>query len=365
MSAPTVPPDRTRRSRRLPERLALLRPRRRARSPRAARGPRRRPRRRAPARLAPAPTRRSTPASPRSPCSSTRRPRRRQHLRHRARRHRRHAPVDRRPRVVVHLSTELPGGLWLVEARRRSPAARTSPVARRRATTATLRDGRRPRPRGARARVRAAVAGHARRPGTEPLDVALDATAGPSATATSSATGRSAATRPCSRPSRAAPRCPARPARSRPRSSPTSSRGHRRGRSCSTPACRRSRATSCRTPSATGCPGRPPTRSTAPTSTAGRVIAVGTTVVRALESAVDRRRGSCIPSEGWTEVVITPERGVRAVDGLLTGWHEPAASHLPCSKRSPAASALELAYESAFAAGYHWHEFGDSHLLLP
>ncbi len=59
----------------------------------------------------------------------------------------------------------------------------------------------------------------------------------------------------------------------------------------------------------------------------GRVIAIGTTVVRALETVADER-GHVHPGEGWTETVITPDRGVRAVDGLLTGWHEPEASHL-------------------------------------
>ncbi len=59
----------------------------------------------------------------------------------------------------------------------------------------------------------------------------------------------------------------------------------------------------------------------------GKVIAVGTTVVRALETTVDAV-GTAHPSQGWTELVVTPERGVRAVDGLITGWHEPGASHL-------------------------------------
>ena len=59
----------------------------------------------------------------------------------------------------------------------------------------------------------------------------------------------------------------------------------------------------------------------------GRVIAVGTTVVRALETVADAG-GRCRPREGWTRLVVTPERGLRAVDGLITGWHEPEASHL-------------------------------------
>jgi S-adenosylmethionine:tRNA ribosyltransferase-isomerase len=95
-----------------------------------------------------------------------------------------------------------------------------------------------------------------------------------------------------------------------------------------------------------------------------RVIAVGTTVVRALETVTDEA-GTTHPGEGWTEVVVTPERGVRAVDGLLTGWHEPQASHLLMLEAVAGRPALELAYREALAAGYQWHEFGDSHLLLP
>jgi S-adenosylmethionine:tRNA ribosyltransferase-isomerase len=99
-------------------------------------------------------------------------------------------------------------------------------------------------------------------------------------------------------------------------------------------------------------------------ATGGRVIAVGTTVVRALESAADAH-GVVHPSSGWTELVVTPERGVRAVDGLVTGWHEPEATHLLMLEAIAGRPALELAYASAHAGGYLWHEFGDSHLLLP
>jgi S-adenosylmethionine:tRNA ribosyltransferase-isomerase len=96
----------------------------------------------------------------------------------------------------------------------------------------------------------------------------------------------------------------------------------------------------------------------------GRVIAVGTTTVRALETAADGR-GIVHPGEGWTELVVTPERGVRAVDGLLTGWHEPEATHLLMLEAIAGRPALERAYAQAHAGGYLWHEFGDSHLLLP
>jgi S-adenosylmethionine:tRNA ribosyltransferase-isomerase len=96
----------------------------------------------------------------------------------------------------------------------------------------------------------------------------------------------------------------------------------------------------------------------------GRVIAAGTTVVRALETATDAH-GVVHPASGWTELVITPERGVRAVDGLITGWHEPEATHLLMLEAIAGRPALERAYTEAHAGGYLWHEFGDSHLLLP
>jgi S-adenosylmethionine:tRNA ribosyltransferase-isomerase len=95
-----------------------------------------------------------------------------------------------------------------------------------------------------------------------------------------------------------------------------------------------------------------------------RVVAVGTTVVRALETVTDAS-GTTHPGEGWTELVVSPERGIRAVDGLVTGWHEPEASHLWMLAAVAGRRALELAYQAAFDAHYLWHEFGDSHLLLP
>jgi S-adenosylmethionine:tRNA ribosyltransferase-isomerase len=95
-----------------------------------------------------------------------------------------------------------------------------------------------------------------------------------------------------------------------------------------------------------------------------RVVAVGTTVVRALETTADER-GLAHPGHGWTDTVITPERGVRVVDGLLTGWHEPESSHLAMLEAVADRPLLERSYEAAVAAGYRWHEFGDSHLILP
>jgi S-adenosylmethionine:tRNA ribosyltransferase-isomerase len=95
----------------------------------------------------------------------------------------------------------------------------------------------------------------------------------------------------------------------------------------------------------------------------GRVVAVGTTVVRALESSVDRS-GNVIASRGWTDVVITPERGVKAVDGLLTGFHEPRASHLKMLEAIAGREHIEKVYAAALQHGYLWHEFGDLHLIV-
>ncbi|MCT4354936.1 S-adenosylmethionine:tRNA ribosyltransferase-isomerase [Streptomyces sp. Je 1-79] len=96
----------------------------------------------------------------------------------------------------------------------------------------------------------------------------------------------------------------------------------------------------------------------------GRVIAVGTTAVRALESAADGG-GVVRPESGWTELVVTPARGVRAVDGLLTGLHEPEASHLLMLEAIAGRPALHRAYTEAVQGLYLWHEFGDVHLVLP
>jgi S-adenosylmethionine:tRNA ribosyltransferase-isomerase len=96
----------------------------------------------------------------------------------------------------------------------------------------------------------------------------------------------------------------------------------------------------------------------------GRVVAVGTTVVRALESAADEH-GHVVESRSWTDLVVTPERGVRVVDGLLTGFHEPRASHLAMLEAIAGRAHLEKAYRAALDGGYLWHEFGDLHLILP
>jgi S-adenosylmethionine:tRNA ribosyltransferase-isomerase len=111
-----------------------------------------------------------------------------------------------------------------------------------------------------------------------------------------------------------------------------------------------------------------------------RVVAVGTTVVRALETVTDPH-GVSHPGEGWTELVITPERGIRAADAILTGLHEPRSTHLamlealakrtpmpPTPNRPPPLAGrdhLKVAYTQALREGYLWHEFGDLHLILP
>lgn len=95
-----------------------------------------------------------------------------------------------------------------------------------------------------------------------------------------------------------------------------------------------------------------------------RVIAVGTTVVRALESAWHAGDGRVVASHAWTDLVIGPERGVRVVDSLLTGFHEPKASHLAMLEAIAGRPHLEKAYQAALAGRYLWHEFGDLHLIL-
>ncbi len=94
------------------------------------------------------------------------------------------------------------------------------------------------------------------------------------------------------------------------------------------------------------------------------MIAVGTTVVRALESAFDLGHGEVIACHAWTDLVISPERGVHVVDSLLTGFHEPKASHLAMLEAIAGRAHLEKAYQAALQGRYLWHEFGDLHLIL-
>lgn len=95
-----------------------------------------------------------------------------------------------------------------------------------------------------------------------------------------------------------------------------------------------------------------------------RVIAVGTTVVRALETVADAD-GLAHPGEGWTTLVITPARKMRVVTGLLTGLHEPEATHLAMLRALASRAHLQNAYAEALRQRYLWHEFGDLHLILP
>ena len=100
----------------------------------------------------------------------------------------------------------------------------------------------------------------------------------------------------------------------------------------------------------------------------GRVIAVGTTVVRALETAAlaGHQAGSPVAAvTGWTSHVVTRRTGVSVVDGLLTGLHEPRSTHLWMLAAFAGDELLARCYATAIASGYRWHEFGDVHLLLP
>jgi len=96
----------------------------------------------------------------------------------------------------------------------------------------------------------------------------------------------------------------------------------------------------------------------------GRVVAVGTTATRALESAA-APDGTVHAACGWTDLVISPGRPVRVVDGLVTGWHNPEASHLLLVESVAGAELTQRAYDAAVEERYLWHEFGDSCLLLP
>jgi S-adenosylmethionine:tRNA ribosyltransferase-isomerase len=95
-----------------------------------------------------------------------------------------------------------------------------------------------------------------------------------------------------------------------------------------------------------------------------RVVAVGTTVTRALET-VAARDGTVKAGQGWTDLVLGPDRPARSVDGIVTGWHAPGASHLLLLEAVAGAPRVAAAYDAALAQRYLWHEFGDSAMLLP
>jgi S-adenosylmethionine:tRNA ribosyltransferase-isomerase len=94
-----------------------------------------------------------------------------------------------------------------------------------------------------------------------------------------------------------------------------------------------------------------------------RVVAVGTTVTRALESAAGPA-GRVHPATGWTNLVLSAAHPARTVDALITGWHEPGASHLHLLEAVAGAERVETAYRTALGTGYLWHEFGDTALLF-
>ena len=96
----------------------------------------------------------------------------------------------------------------------------------------------------------------------------------------------------------------------------------------------------------------------------GRVVAVGTTVTRALET-VAHPDGTVAEGQGWTDLVLGPDRPARVVDGLVTGWHAPGASHMLLLEAVAGPGLVRQAYDAALEARYLWHEFGDSCLLLP
>ncbi|HYK84280.1 MAG TPA: S-adenosylmethionine:tRNA ribosyltransferase-isomerase [Ktedonobacteraceae bacterium] len=95
-----------------------------------------------------------------------------------------------------------------------------------------------------------------------------------------------------------------------------------------------------------------------------RIIAVGTTVVRTLETVTDSE-GVTHAGEGWTRLIITPARGIHAVTAMLTGLHEPQATHLAMLEALAGLEHLKVTYAEALKEGYLWHEFGDLHLILP
>lgn len=105
-------------------------------------------------------------------------------------------------------------------------------------------------------------------------------------------------------------------------------------------------------------------RVTAARESGGRVVAVGTTVVRALESAA-APDGTLHAAHGWTDLVLGPRRPARTVTGLITGLHAPEASHLLLLEAVAGADLVSGAYAEAVRTGYLWHEFGDSMLFLP
>jgi S-adenosylmethionine:tRNA ribosyltransferase-isomerase len=268
-------------------------------------------------------------------------------------------------RIVVHVSTELPGGLWMVEPRRPRPGGSTSPLhlAAASPTRARLADGT--------ALVLLRPAAGSQRLWLATVDGDVDLLAA------LVAVGRpirysyvdrdwpidSYQTVFADQPGSAEM-----PSAARPFTADLTTRVIRRGIGISTITLHTgvSSLEGHELPYAERFAVPPATAAAINATRAGggHVIAVGTTVVRALESAVDTA-GTVHPASGWTDAVVTPASGVRAVDGLVSGWHEPAATHLAMLEAVAGRAALMRAYRAAWDAGYLWHEFGDSHLLLP
>ena len=191
-------------------------------------------------------------------------------------------------------------------------------------------------------------------------------TVSPSGTATSRGAGPSRCTRTCTPPSRARPRCRAPGGRSRPRSSPGSSR-----------AAWASRPIVLHTGVASLEASEPPYpehyRVSAATAhrdqrhpSRGRtVVAVGHHRGACARDGRRRPRTRCTPGAGGPTRWSHRTPGLRSVDGLLTGWHEPEASHLAMLEAVAGRALLERSYAAALKEGYLWHEFGDVHLVLP
>jgi S-adenosylmethionine:tRNA ribosyltransferase-isomerase len=95
-----------------------------------------------------------------------------------------------------------------------------------------------------------------------------------------------------------------------------------------------------------------------------RIIAIGTTAIRAIETAVNNE-GIVTPFRGNTELFIDENYTMKIADGLLTGFHEPKASHLNMLQSIGGFERINIAYKEAIKAGYYWHQFGDLHLILP
>ena len=96
----------------------------------------------------------------------------------------------------------------------------------------------------------------------------------------------------------------------------------------------------------------------------GRVVAIGTSVVRALEGCAAANGGELRAGAGTTDLRIDRQFQRRIVDGLFTGLHEPTASHFQLLQAFAGRGVIEQAYAHAAGRGYLYHEFGDSNLIL-